>query len=86
MHEQNVYYCSAEGQPGGASLNCQGWLHEEVQGITPQLAFAAYYYQLAVDPFWIDTLQWPASGPQNKNCSWHFAPQLSNSSSVYVNN
>jgi hypothetical protein len=82
MHEQNVYYCGG-GKPGGTALNCQGWLHEEVQGITPQLAFDTYYnsnrtgslWQSSVDPFWVDTLQWPATGPQNKNCSWHFASQ-----------
>jgi hypothetical protein len=90
MHEQNVYYCGG-GKPGGTSLNCQGWLHEEVQGVTPQQAFFAYYQgrdsirqpsdgrkgeeSKGAAPFWVDQLQWPASGPQNKNCSWHFASQ-----------
>jgi hypothetical protein len=53
----------------------QGWLHEEVSGVTPQAAFSAYYHgkkmsatTSAAAPFWVDDLKWP----ENKNCSWHF--------------
>jgi len=47
MHEQDVYYCNGhlpnESGVGLHSGNCQGWLGEKVEGVSPQQAFLHYY-------------------------------------------
>merc|ERR1712039_677466 len=87
MHEQNVYYCGG-GHEGGTALNCQGWMRERVNDLSPRDAFSRWYASRGklASNFVIDNVSWPL----NPTCSWHFKsesslePQLPGASELQI--
>jgi hypothetical protein len=73
VHEQNLDYCSG-GNPH--AYNCAGWVTTQVSGLTPQLAYSAWYFgahhgkNITIDP----AASIAPSAGSNPSCPWKLPP------------